>query len=957
MTLFRSAGLALALLIMNFFNVIAQQFSFKHYTTRDGLPHANVFRIFQDKQGFIWFSTDDGLSRFDSKTFTNYRREEGLEKSSIMSVSEDGQGHKYINTYGGGIYEMAGSTLKKVIPDTGKLPGKTYFSFPRGNDVWVIAQDIVQKLYKISGGKVEQMDIKDRNHHDVVFYTGQEAAGNVFFGTSHGIFLLDSQNNIIPYLPGLVQGMVGALAADKSGSLWIAQQGKILQLRGSKIVRTIPVEAGMAVSDILIDRHQEVWVAVLGKGVCKLEPDRLVSTNSELGITTYVINDLFEDNEGNIWIATHGEGIFKVGDRNIARYPLSKDHLNVYCTSITPYKDGLLISSIGTISTLGNKTLQAFPVDLLLSSYYIYFLKAWDRYIYIGTPYGLIAKSMEPPFKETIIKQHGKYAKGIISILKDHRGQIWAGGYKGLYKVIHNELAEVENMHPGIGRVNVIMQDSEYTIWLGTENGLYHNKTGRWQYIPVQQAEKPRFVTCIYEDRQKRLWIGTDEGLMLLQNNRLIPLPSKKLKVNDIAENGQQVWIAASDGLYSLRDDMVLEKYNTGSFSDEPLSLYTTDSILYVGTVAGLLEIKNKSQNPDAAAVPSLYITTAAMGDKTVITPDNVSLPYHSNRLTINYIGLNYRSPELTEYRYRINRLNNRWTVTTNTSVELAGLPEGSYIFELSCRKEGGAWSNSVFLPVVVATPFWKMWWFIAAAALLVTTILILGSKIYIQRRERKKRHLLDTQHKMMHLKQQALHAMMNPHFIFNCMNSIQHYMNEHDSDAANEYLSQFARLIRLTMEYSTESFIHLDKEIDRLKLYLSLEQLRFGEDLTFELDVDEDIPMHEITIPNMIIQPFLENAIWHGIMPQGGCGKINISIKKAGQSDLKLSILDNGVGLYRRKPDTSTGKSYGMDLIRERLKLLNETQAQVYTMTAVEVVNPLSQEAEGTLIELILPI
>src|SRR5690606_34772303 len=141
-----------------------------------------------------------------------------------------------------------------------------------------------------------------------------------------------------------------------------------------------------------------------------------------------------------------------------------------------------------------------------------------------------------------------------------------------------------------------------------------------------------------------------------------------------------------------------------------------------------------------------------------------------------------------------------------------------------------------------------------------------------------------------------ALSALINPHFIFNCLNSVQYYLNKNQNNLANEYLADFAKLIRLTMEQSQETFITLQEETERLELYLSLEKLRLQEKLSWKLTVDPALDKLNVKIPNMILQPYVENAIWHGIMPKKTGGSITLSINKQSESELKIMIEDDGV-------------------------------------------------------------
>ncbi len=233
-----------------------------------------------------------------------------------------------------------------------------------------------------------------------------------------------------------------------------------------------------------------------------------------------------------------------------------------------------------------------------------------------------------------------------------------------------------------------------------------------------------------------------------------------------------------------------------------------------------------------------------------------------------------------------------------------------------------------------VATPFWKNVWFWAAVAIVFQLFII----FIVNRRQKRKKELKLAQKlaavQTAALEQQAFTSLMNPHFIFNALNSIQHYINVQDRQNANRYLSDFASLIRKNFEASHDSFIPLEEEVENIKLYLNLEQMRFTDHFSYKVIIDKDLEIEEWMIPTMILQPLLENALLHGIMPSKIAGKVSIHFKLQ-QQDLLIVITDNGIGLVNSnvlKVDT-VHKSRGMELIKKRIKALNSFDSQPITI------------------------
>lgn len=942
-----------------------QQYPGKHFSTGSGLSHANVFRIFQDHRGFIWMSTNSGLSRFDGKIFHNYYLKDGLTDNCIMSVSETPQGQLLICTYNGGLCIKNDTSITPYPLKNGHTPSRAYFAYALGQDIWLIGHDTSSSLYLISDSIIRRVPVYNAKGREISFYTGVHISkSELLLATSDGIYRV--KNGHVPelYIHGFTE-KVTVITPDKSGGLWAGTSGGILKISNGKIVRRVSVPQKSAVSDILVDRDNKVWVALLGDGVFILRNNMLESVNPLLNVSTTSINDMMEDGEGNLWIATHGQGAFLVNGQHIQYYPVEKDKLNVYCESISRYKDQLFIASIGTVSIWEDGKLIPFKVDLLNRSNYVYFARVYDSNLYIGTSLGLIVKDMEPPYREYYASLDGERANvGMISIFRDRDRQIWLGGYKRIYRYKDGViLADTNYKIAEDRRINVITQSKSGEIWIGTDKGIIINDSGSYKEWYGKLNRFPAFIQSLYEDSRGRMWIGSRHGLFSVDKDKdvITPVPMEKTDINDIREDkNNYLWLATGKGLKYIGPwNRRTEDYFTGTYNEEVSALYLQGDTIFAGTTAGLLFIRNNRFSTSNQKKLPVYITSATTGSQTLYMPTKITLPYKNNKLTISFTGLNFESPDKIEYRYRIEGLDNAWHITDNNSIELPALPDGSYKFFLQARNRQGPWTESVSLPLKIETPIWKNGWFYIIAVAAVSFLFYLIIKKIITSQEKQKRNRMQLYNKMAYLKQQALSALINPHFIFNCMNSIQHYLNEHDNDMANEYLSDFAGLIRMTMEHSTEAFIDLDKEIKRINLYISLEQLRFGEELRFTCVVDPSLDARKIRIPNMVLQPYLENAVWHGIMPKDGIGEIFMHVGLLNKDHLIITIQDDGVGIFSNTSSRNKNKknALGMSLIRERMALLKKLLKQEYLVSARELRNDKTGEVEGTIVEIMVPL
>lgn len=311
-----------------------------------------------------------------------------------------------------------------------------------------------------------------------------------------------------------------------------------------------------------------------------------------------------------------------------------------------------------------------------------------------------------------------------------------------------------------------------------------------------------------------------------------------------------------------------------------------------------------------------------------------------------------------TLFRYRIKE-SEPWKTTAEKSLLFPSLPAGSYHFEAAVKNDRSNWSEPVTYSFTILAPLYQRWWF-----LLVTFLLVVGITAWIvtlrsRQHLKKQQQEFIAQQRMNEMENQAKQAMMNPHFVFNALNSIQQYINDNDRISANKYLTKFSRLIRLNLDLVNKNLITLEEEFEKLKLYLEIEQLRFGEKLEYEFIIDEHLETDIIYIPSMILQPFVENAIWHGLMASSKGGKITLhaaSFEK--ETMLRIEISDDGIGINQSKKlnQQKRRKSFGIELTIDRLKLFGQKYGRDGAVTFIDL-SEKDQVKHGTLVTIELPL
>jgi hypothetical protein len=368
-------------------------------------------------------------------------------------------------------------------------------------------------------------------------------------------------------------------------------------------------------------------------------------------------------------------------------------------------------------------------------------------------------------------------------------------------------------------------------------------------------------------------------------------------------------------------------------------AVYTEGDTVYVGSPAGLTLFNEKKIHGYSKC--HLQVLDITVSNQPQPLQNSYQLKNGQNSLKISYAGISFKSGGEIWYRYRLKGLTDTWDSTRQTMLEYPSLPPGDYRFELTAINKKGVVSNLVTISFLVPAAFWQTLPFqilVIAVAILLTWILVAWRFSAIRKEEQEK---IAFQQRLNDLEQMALRSQMNPHFIFNCLNSIQNFIIHSNLEASNLYLSEFANLIRQTLDNSEKGSISIRNEIDYLKRYLELERMRFGHSFGYSIEVDMEIDQEMTHIPTMILQPYIENSIRHGIrLKENGVGHVDIRFKKS-KGDLICIIEDNGIG--RKKAEEFKSQlhveyqSKGMSLTAERINILNRQLADPITIQIID--------------------
>ncbi len=582
-------------------------------------------------------------------------------------------------------------------------------------------------------------------------------------------------------------------------------------------------------------------------------------------------------------------------------------------------------------------------------------------------------------------------------ILWDAHGPLWLSAYEdGLYcwhpqagKVNHykNELIPT-GTDPSANSIISLFQDSKKNIWISRNNGFVVYKTAEKKFYPFL-AEKDSNLTFsvvigFAEDAKGRVWMNGRDGRIGFAD---LQYPEKGLVkkfdffglhgLTDIpqirADAGGNIWGYTKNNLFKIdAETLVPEKFDFGYGVGEP-DFYSFNTVSGSKVVFGrrngivLADTKLLRLNSEK---PEPYITQIQILEKpntigmVIVDTNQLKLKYWQNFFSFAFSAKAFTLGNAVKFRYRLENFENEWTQANERNfVNYTNIPAGQYNFQVQAANNEGVWNNVITsLPVYIATAWWNTWLFRISAFVIVV---IIAWQLYRNRLKQvrdKTRLKLEFEKKLANVEMSALLAQMNPHFLFNSLNSIDSYIIRNESKQASEYLNSFARLMRLILNNSRSNYISLKDELETLDLYLQMESLRFKDRFVYEIQVDDAIDTNQINIPPMLVQPYVENAIWHGLMhrePGKGESRVVIRIKKT-NAGITCTIQDNGIGRNRAsaigsRKGSKSRKSMGMRITEDRIEIINKLY-NTDTRVFIEDLTDTDGEPEGTRVELTIP-
>lgn len=945
----------------------SQQYNFSNVSTNKGLPSSECYGLLQDHNGYIWVRTLNGLCKYNGKKFRVFTKKDGLKSNATYALYEDKKGRIWFSTSSSHIGYIFNDSIHyvKCSEDLAKENGfgqKIFYKIilDKNDDVYIASHERAYKINAKNNYNTFELLVQNDYYLKLVSINNQ-----LFFipdtitrikalvKAKYDFYILDKKIIFEWDIPTIKRGIIRTTypCIDTAGNIYFNINHKIFLITKNGIYKEYKFDN--LVYHIFIDKDNNLWVGQNSGGLhfyrnCDLDtpPKTLLKNES--------ISGIIQDFEGGIWASSLSNGLF-------------------YCKN------------------LHNENLT----ENNLFNYKPELLKIIDSVLYLTDYYnGLVTYNLRSHQSNFVKLEEAK--TGIIDIDKSNEGFILSGR-NSVYKVNRNfkfkePIIWNKSLKLSSGSYNTIVTGNQH-LWGVSKNYITNYTSGNSYKIPSFGNDIIEFDSSLYiatknellqffSDSSSHQFIKRIENeniiKLLIHNNTLLILcrdgsvyqlknkiTSQIFKTSGISFNdaclmqNSKLLIASNYGIYTI--DLFqnkVQQFNTneGLLDNEIFKIASFNNLAYYATIhgIGIVDIERANSNNQA---PKIIVKLLNVNNNSNFSNNGV-YNYNSS-IHLKFDIISFKDNQTPKLFYFLKGYDSNWKSTESGEINYFNLPDNNYTLQVYGINSSGTKSEIKNYHFKVSLPFFKTWWFIVLVIITLSILIYLAYKIiyaYINKRELKKTKInkMLAEYQLMGLK-----AQMNPHFIFNCLNSIQKYVLENDSKLAYTYMAKFSKLIRFVLDLSDKTFVSLSDEINLVRIYAELEQLRFDQKFNFEINIQEEVKADDVLVPSLLIQPYLENAIWHGIMNLNDSRKGEISINiKSFHDIIEIVIHDNGVGRSSAKlMNQKTHRSKGISINEKRIEAINYLlKSQNATIEIVDLYNQNNQPL-GTKVIIKLPL
>lgn len=953
------------ILLISICNLSAQ--NVKNFTLADGLSGNSILCIFKDSNGLLWIGTETGLCTYDGSNFKTIGEEQGLKYNVVWKIIEDDKKNLWMSVFGDGIAKFDGKKFTYYNNKDGLINNSVrsmYFS-KKDNSLVLGTED---GLSVFNGKEFKNFILKPNNYagnFQVNFITTYE--DKLIFGVNHEYlyelkidktqfqnseiqkyYFPDTQNYFgfidgnnfysrTPYREFVIHDLKNKSITNlgESPTLWEIvktennelyatgwevnyPKGGLLKIKNGKIT-DLSNELKLPTSKfwcLYYDLPTKQLIAgSVDQGIFIIDLSNKITLESNQFVENSEINCIFIDDQNNLWLGGNNFIVKKSKSEvktltneslisqilRIRRKFNAKDEKSFKnnffvtskfkCYSIKQDENGVIwaLTNYGIISLDNNLNLTKFQF-IVETGGVLDFIDSDNLLVSQNYSYTHIVSKSDLSNHKTVNFEGEPIRINTTKIAK-HQSDLWiATKSKGLFLFKDRKLISLNDLgFYSEKNLSDIIVDSKKNIITATKNGkVYFSNWNNNQltHFKILKPEKDIIGNSVFFVRQYNEYyiIGTNKGINIVKDFKLHKFLSK--------------------------EEYLLSTEYTDAIID-----YSLNKLL-ISTYKGLISIDlSKAIQIDKFNSP-IYVNRIKINNEDYPVSSELNLDYNENNIEINFNSNNILNATKNYYRYKILGLSNYWSkYSKESNLKLLGLNSGNYTIVLEGKNIGtGEILKPIQIKLNISYPFWETWWFIG----LMVLALILIIFFIVKRKINQIKEKSELEKRIAETKLLALQSQMNPHFVFNAMNSIQNFVIDNNVDDALFYIGEFSKLIRQTLDFSGKKYVYLYEEIEYLNRYIELENLRRKVKVDVEIKWDKGINTHELEISPMLIQPVVENVFIHAFDSTTMNPKLQIEFSKIDDKIFCL-VTDNGKGFVQ-----SNKSSKGLKLVEERIKLLS---------------------------------
>ncbi|WP_244156247.1 sensor histidine kinase [Maribacter ulvicola] len=934
------------------------------------LPDVEFYDIAEDYQNYIWLAADKGLYRYNGKNYKHFSHPQ-QRGNSLFQLKFDSKNRLWCNNIYGQLFYVENDRLK-LFHDASKLVNGQLANFEiLENSIRLFTVigifDINKKTKQVTdvfkGMCISNAKDGNNNYTFIINLEGDLERHRIYkfdSNTNTEILEIASSNHIhSPQILAFKNTIFFTYKSSNENVIYRIDKNK----NTSKKVVTPARLKNETIYNVLNIENNYWFLTSSGVFVYGFENETF--TFIEQLFKTESITDVQVDFNKNYWFATLDNGVFVSPNLNIRRVELSNIDSKITASValqnnqfVLGTNDGKLLfynhnQLIKTLQLPGKKIIGKLFFDAQ-SEKLIVSINASESFVVNLKTYKItdvnnrfsVAKTFSKIDDNTMF--YGNYRQGIV--------------YKNPFNHPEQQILKESRV-----KASVVSNNHLFVSYI---DGLYKYNIQTFNAEEITFNSKSLLVNTLTKTNGT-VWIATQHnGLLKYENNTLKPSGIKlteNLQINAINADGLVLWISTDAGLFQYHT----KTHQLKSLSaQDGLNTAVNDFLILqnqiiVSLPKAFYALPKSDALFKAFKTAKVRVEEVKINDRDTLVATNYKLPHHLNKIDISFNSNGFQSNQHISYQYRVKQIDTSWqTIPLNTHfVTFNSLSNGTYTFELKAQNLSA--KQPVFatpITFIIAKPFWETYWFYGLVIATIIGLVWLYFRWRLQQKEAQRIAEIDKiliDKKITNLRLENLRSQMNPHFIFNALNSIQDYIISNEKELASSYLVKFSRLIRMYLDYSQQNEITLEEELNALKLYLELEKVRFEDELEYKITIDNQLKTKQIKVPSLFIQPYVENALKHGLLHKLNDRKLHIEAKIIQQNKLQITVEDNGIGRAQSeklKRPKQQHKPFATKANEERVHLYKNKLKRDITITTNDLYDE-NDVAAGTKVVITMPI